>query len=378
VADRYGTDVLANNPHGKPRSTEQSVELGMVVEDAQTGYVGAVVRIEYGRMELEDRHGRSVRQAWYLDAMRTHGLPARVVGSVQSIDGGRQAMAAILAADPELDAIFTYNDVIAIGGQTKLIAQPHDEFRGRLVLCFGRDQPAGIGNVLDANAVGIRLARVKSDVVIANHLHDFAILADDVVRAHVNRLAVLVGALVRALEIANRVCDLVTTIVGVDDDVVDGACAADRLVVGTVRLRKATGAGVFGQNRVERANALFTVHLGPEQVVAAITADFADKTVSGDGGCNSFSGPYRAERRSIKLGPLRSTLKACADHPSRQLKQQWPFHEPRPEMAERLEIARPILLGDARGQQGYRLFGRHFIHPNSFGIHDEVRPTGRN
>ena len=31
----------------------------MVVEDAQTGYVGAVVRVEYGRMELEDRHGRT-------------------------------------------------------------------------------------------------------------------------------------------------------------------------------------------------------------------------------------------------------------------------------------------------------------------------------
>lgn len=30
----------------------------MVVEDAETGYVGAVVRIEYGRMELEDRRGR--------------------------------------------------------------------------------------------------------------------------------------------------------------------------------------------------------------------------------------------------------------------------------------------------------------------------------
>jgi Protein of unknown function (DUF3097) len=58
VADRYGTDILANNPHKKPRSTEQPVEIGMVVEDAQTGYVGAVVRIEYGRMELEDRHGR--------------------------------------------------------------------------------------------------------------------------------------------------------------------------------------------------------------------------------------------------------------------------------------------------------------------------------
>jgi hypothetical protein len=58
VADRYGTDILANNPHRKPRSTEQSVELGMVVEDAQTGYVGAVVRVEYDRMELEDRRGR--------------------------------------------------------------------------------------------------------------------------------------------------------------------------------------------------------------------------------------------------------------------------------------------------------------------------------
>jgi len=58
VADRYGTDVLANNPHRKPLAGEQPVKIGMVVEDAQTGFVGAVVRIEYGRMELEDRHGR--------------------------------------------------------------------------------------------------------------------------------------------------------------------------------------------------------------------------------------------------------------------------------------------------------------------------------
>ena len=31
----------------------------MVVEDAQTGFVGAVVRVEYGRMALEDRNGRT-------------------------------------------------------------------------------------------------------------------------------------------------------------------------------------------------------------------------------------------------------------------------------------------------------------------------------
>jgi DUF3097, C-terminal domain/DUF3097, N-terminal domain len=61
VDDRYGRDVLARNPHAskKNRSTEQPVEIGMVVEDAQTGFVGEVVRIEYGRMELEDRHGRT-------------------------------------------------------------------------------------------------------------------------------------------------------------------------------------------------------------------------------------------------------------------------------------------------------------------------------
>jgi DUF3097, C-terminal domain/DUF3097, N-terminal domain len=58
VADRYGMDVLANNPHRKARSAEVPIEIGMVVEDAQTGYVGAVVRVEYGRMELEDRGGR--------------------------------------------------------------------------------------------------------------------------------------------------------------------------------------------------------------------------------------------------------------------------------------------------------------------------------
>src|SRR6201987_252793 len=56
--DRYGTDVLAAGRR-KPRSTEHPAELGMVVEDAQSGYVGAVVRVEYGRIDLEDRHGHT-------------------------------------------------------------------------------------------------------------------------------------------------------------------------------------------------------------------------------------------------------------------------------------------------------------------------------
>lgn len=61
MADRYGADVLADNPHQsrKPRSVECCAEIGMVVEDPQSGYVGAVVRIEGHRVELEDRHRRT-------------------------------------------------------------------------------------------------------------------------------------------------------------------------------------------------------------------------------------------------------------------------------------------------------------------------------
>lgn len=54
--DRYGTDVLAAGRR-KPRSTEHPAEPGLVVEDVESGYVGAVVRVEYGRVDLEDRRG---------------------------------------------------------------------------------------------------------------------------------------------------------------------------------------------------------------------------------------------------------------------------------------------------------------------------------
>lgn len=60
VADRYGKDVLADDPHRarKVVSVEQSADTGMVVEDPQSGFVGAIVRVEGTRVELEDRRGR--------------------------------------------------------------------------------------------------------------------------------------------------------------------------------------------------------------------------------------------------------------------------------------------------------------------------------
>lgn len=61
MTNRYGIDILADNPHSRRqvRSTEMPVELGMVLEDVTSGFVGAVVRVEYGRMDLEDRNGRT-------------------------------------------------------------------------------------------------------------------------------------------------------------------------------------------------------------------------------------------------------------------------------------------------------------------------------
>jgi heat shock protein HslJ len=46
---------------------------------------------------------------------------------------------------------------------------------------------------------------------------------------------------------------------------------------------------------------------------ATLTADFQAKTVSGDGGCNGFNGPYTAAADEITIGPLASTMKACVD-----------------------------------------------------------------
>ena len=61
MADRYGADVLGDDPHEsrRVRSVECVAEVGMVIEDPQSGFVGAVVRIEGGRVELQDRRGRT-------------------------------------------------------------------------------------------------------------------------------------------------------------------------------------------------------------------------------------------------------------------------------------------------------------------------------
>lgn len=57
--DRYGADVLAGFriARGPAPVTSVAVEPGLVVEEAASGFVGAVVRYANGLVELEDRHG---------------------------------------------------------------------------------------------------------------------------------------------------------------------------------------------------------------------------------------------------------------------------------------------------------------------------------
>lgn len=64
VMDRYGSDVLSGDWRAPARGRSQPLEAeqGLVVEDVETGWVGAVVRVEKAGgmhvVHLEDRRGR--------------------------------------------------------------------------------------------------------------------------------------------------------------------------------------------------------------------------------------------------------------------------------------------------------------------------------
>jgi hypothetical protein len=54
----YGEDVLAGNWRRRKAVPEVDAEIDLVVEDADSGFCGAVVGFEYGAVVLEDRHGK--------------------------------------------------------------------------------------------------------------------------------------------------------------------------------------------------------------------------------------------------------------------------------------------------------------------------------
>lgn len=121
---------------------------GSIRVDGEDGVRAAIAHLvtggrrRIGMLDHDHQHESSTRHEWYAAAMREHGLTEYVVGATQSIEGGQRAMAAILDAYPDLDAIFTYNDVIAIGAM----------FQARLL---GRRVPADMAVVgFDGLAIG--------------------------------------------------------------------------------------------------------------------------------------------------------------------------------------------------------------------------------
>ncbi|MFI6096231.1 LacI family DNA-binding transcriptional regulator [Lentzea sp. NPDC051213] len=107
--------VLVGRDHHMPRFSSIRIDGATGIREA----VDHLVRAGHRRIGMLDHANRaepSVRREWFADAMAAHGLPADVVGTaVQSVDGGAEALTALLGAHPELTAVFTFNDIIAVG-----------------------------------------------------------------------------------------------------------------------------------------------------------------------------------------------------------------------------------------------------------------------
>jgi LacI family transcriptional regulator len=93
-----------------------------IVVDGRAGVRAAVdhlVRAGHRRIGMLDQANRadhSDRHAWFREAMNAHGLEVdAVTGARQSVDGGAEALTALLDRHPDVTAVFTFNDIIAIG-----------------------------------------------------------------------------------------------------------------------------------------------------------------------------------------------------------------------------------------------------------------------
>ncbi|MGW8801749.1 LacI family DNA-binding transcriptional regulator [Streptomyces sp. NPDC055775] len=90
--------------------------------DGEAGVHAAVAHLVaagHQRIGMLDHDGRtepSIRREWFTTAAAAYGIEAgMVVGADQSADGGGAALKTLLTAHPDVTAVFTFNDIIAIG-----------------------------------------------------------------------------------------------------------------------------------------------------------------------------------------------------------------------------------------------------------------------
>lgn len=108
--------VLIGREPRLPRFSGISIDGEDGVREAVAHLVGRGHR-RIGMLD-DDGPGPSVRQLWFRRAAAAHGIavaPGWIARAAQTVDGGGAALASLLAAHPDVTAVFAFNDVIAIG-----------------------------------------------------------------------------------------------------------------------------------------------------------------------------------------------------------------------------------------------------------------------
>lgn len=107
--------VLVGREHHTARFSSIRIDGEDGVRAAVAHLVAAGHR-RVGMLDHGERAERSVRYGWFAAAAAAHGIDAgAVVGASQSVEGGGAALGSLLGAHPDVTAVVTYNDIIAIG-----------------------------------------------------------------------------------------------------------------------------------------------------------------------------------------------------------------------------------------------------------------------
>lgn len=107
--------VLIGREHRIPRFSSIRID-GEDGVHAAVAYLVAAGHRRIGMLDHDRLAEPSNRREWFAAAAAAHGVdPDRVVGARQSVDGGEAALEDLLAAHPGVTAVFTFNDIIAIG-----------------------------------------------------------------------------------------------------------------------------------------------------------------------------------------------------------------------------------------------------------------------
>jgi LacI family transcriptional regulator len=107
--------VLIGREHHSARFSSIRID-GEEGVHAAVAHLVAAGHERIGMLDHDRRAEPSIRREWFTTAAAACGIDAgMVVGASQSADGGGAALKTLLAAHPDVTAVFTFNDIIAIG-----------------------------------------------------------------------------------------------------------------------------------------------------------------------------------------------------------------------------------------------------------------------